>query len=183
MLSSDERWRSRRAARVVVAPAVWIRDSRRTRRFMVAALVPWSLLWVGLGVALLLTPHKTGPAQTPGQRVLLGVISLAVAAPGVILARRLVTTGLWIGRDGIVIRGPFSTQRVSLADADAFVPGVAGSLNGTPCPMLQLKPRGAIGVWALGREGVIFHYQRYLAALKPLCEELNAVLRATKSGP
>ncbi len=173
----------RRAARVVVAPGVWIRDSRRTRRFMVAALVPWSLMWGGLGVWLLLTPHKTGSAhQTPGQRVLIGFISLAVAAPGVVLARRLVTTGLWIGPAGIVIRGPFSTRRVSLADADIFVPGVTGGGNGTPCPMLQLKPRGAIGVRALGREGVIFHYQRYLAALKPLCEELNAVLRATKSG-
>ena len=172
-----------RAARVVVAPGVWIRDSRRTRCFAVAALVPWSLMWGGFGVWILLTTHKTGPAhQTQGQRVLLGLIFLAVAAPGVVLGRRLVTTGLWIGPDRIVIRGPFSTRRVSLADADVFVPGVAGGGNGTPCPILQLRPGGAIGVWALGREGVIFRYQRYLAALNPLCEELNAVIEATKSG-
>lgn len=147
------------------------------------AVVPWSLIWGGFGVALLLTRNETGPVhQTPGQRVLIGLFFLALAAPGVVLARRMVITGLWIGRDGIVIRGPFSTRRVSLENADVFVPGVAGGGNGTPCPLLRLKPRGTIGVWALGREGVIFRYERYLAALKPLCEELNAVLSATKSG-
>jgi hypothetical protein len=166
------------AARVVVAPGVWIRNSRRTRRFAAFA-VAWSLLFG----CIFFVPSSAHWHKTAADYVGLGVFFFGLAALGLTLARRLAIAGLWIGPDGISVRGPLKTKRIPLADADVFVPGVlAGSGNGTPCPMLRLKHGRPVGVWALGREGLVFRYRRYLDDLQPLCEDLNAVLGAMKNG-
>jgi hypothetical protein len=39
-----------------------------------------------------------------------------------------------------------------------------------------------VGVWALGREGWVWRYDRHLTELEPLCDELNTVLRRVRAG-
>jgi hypothetical protein len=87
-----------------------------------------------------------------------------------------------MSRDGIVVQNPLSTTTIALSDADGFVAGTAkGVGNGTPCPILKLKHAGGVGVWALGREGVIWKFKRYEQELQPLCDQLNATLDDLKT--
>jgi hypothetical protein len=111
-----------------------------------------------------------------------GVFFLGLAAVGLLFARRLTRTGLWLGADGIVVRNPLRTVSVPIDDADSFITGVArGGTNGTPCPLLRRRHGSAVGVWALGREGVVWRFGRYERGFQPLCDELNAVLQSLKA--
>jgi hypothetical protein len=42
--------------------------------------------------------------------------------------------------------------------------------------MLTRRDEDAIGVWALGREGVVWRFGRHERELQPLCDALNAAL-------
>jgi hypothetical protein len=125
--------------------------------------------------------------NTVANDVGIGAFFIALAGPGLWMARRLARTGLWMSADGIIVRNPLRTYSTALGDVDAFAPGVlAGGNNGTPCPVVKQRQGRPVGVWALGREGVIWRYGRYAHELEPLCEELNAVLgnlRAGRIGP
>jgi hypothetical protein len=84
--------------------------------------------------------------------------------------------------DQIVIRNPFRTWTIPIDDADSFAEGVAsGSGNGTPCPLLRRRHGRPVGVWALGGDGVIGRFGRYVRDLQPLCDELNAALASLKT--
>ena len=86
-------------------------------------------------------------------------------------------SGLWIGTDGIVIRGPLRTRRVPGDSVVSFAPGVeAGYGNGTPCPVLTRSDGSKIGIWALGREGLVWNFGEHLEEMRPLCDELNVQL-------
>jgi hypothetical protein len=101
------------------------------------------------------------------------------AGPPLLIAWRIHKAGLRIGSDEIVVRGPLKTWAVPLAGAKGFSPGVQSGYgpNGTPCPTLSRDGGWPVGIWALGREGVIWRYGRYLKEYEPLCAELNGLLR------
>jgi hypothetical protein len=87
-------------------------------------------------------------------------------------------TGLWIGLDGVVVRGFVRTRRVPLGKVRAFVPGACGWWgNGYPAPVLERTGAGRIPIFTLGREGVAWKFEEYLEQLEPVCDELNALLR------
>lgn len=106
------------------------------------------------------------------------VFFLVFAGPCAWVAWRVATSGLWIGPEGLVIRGPFRSWAVQPEEALRFATGVQkGTGNGTPCPMLERTDGEPVGVWALGREGWIWSYDKHLEELEPLCEQLNQLLR------
>jgi hypothetical protein len=162
-----------------VAPNAWIRNRRRTRAWAgIAAL--WSVVFAGL---LFLPGHAPSPAS-PGAYVVVGAIYFGIAALGIVFAGRVARAGLWIGANGIVVRGPFRTLSVALDDAEVFGPGLQGrGGNGVPCPMLTRRDGRAVGVWALGRRNIWFRYRRLCQEIQPLCDELNALVEAVRSGP
>jgi hypothetical protein len=158
---------------VEVATSEWIRNRRRTRVWAGLAVL-WSVVFA----CLMFIP---GNLSTAGY-VALGALYFGIAGLGLVFARRVATAGVWIGPEGIVVRGPFRTQSVRLADAQAFVPGLQGGAgNGTPCPTLKRRGGRAVGVWALGRRNIVFRYQRLFGEIQPLCDELNELLTAVQS--
>jgi hypothetical protein len=166
----------------IVGPDTWLRKSRRTRLFaLIAAGI--SAAWpVAVAVSAIVGFTKPHSHARLGTIVAVGAVVVAMAVGGLLFARRLARTGMLMSRDGIVVRNPLSTTTIALSDADGFVAGTAqGVGNGTPCPILKLKHAGGVGVWALGREGVIWNFSRYEQELHPLCDELNAVLADLKA--
>jgi hypothetical protein len=158
---------------LAIAPGRWIRKTKRTRGGAFFALA-FALAWAAIFFVALGNPHLD---KTAGEYIGFGVFFFGGAAIGVLYARRVSRAGLLVTRDGVVIRGPVKTWTVSLADAETFEPGVQPGLrNGTPCPMLKRKSGRPVGVWALGHEGLVSRYRRYLQDLEPLCDELNEVL-------
>jgi hypothetical protein len=161
---------------VAVAPGVWLRNRRRTRAWAAIAAM-WS---VGF-TCLVFIPGRL-PANGPApETIVLVAFYFGVGAVGLALARRVARAGVWVGLDGIVIRGPFRTQTVALADAGRFAPGLQGrGGNGVPCPMLACHGRGVAGVWALGRRNIWFRYSRLCEELEPLCDGLNQLVDALR---
>lgn len=166
-------------ATVNVAPGIWIRNRRRTRVWAAIA-VAWSLVFA-------VTPFIRGDfqAQTPlVDALVLAAVYLGIAALGVALAGRVAKAGVSIGSDRIVVRGPFRTQSVSIADAETFAPGLQGGAgNGTPCPTLNRAGGRPVGVWALGQRNYVFRYQRLFQEIQPLCDELNELVTTLRPGP
>jgi len=159
---------------VEVGRSAWIRNPRRTRVWAALAVL-WSLAF-----ACLLFIQGS---MSLGEGLALGAFYFGIAALGIVFARRVASAGVWIGPDGIIVRGPFRTQSVSVAEAQGFVPGLQGGAgNGTPCPTLERRNGRPVGVWALGRRNWVFHYQRLFGEIQPLCDELNDLLRAVQSG-
>jgi hypothetical protein len=160
---------------LAVAPDRWIRKARRTRGAAFLALV-FALGWAAIFFAATGHPHAHETAES---YVGFGVCFFGGAVLCVLYARRLSRAGLLLTRDRVVVRGPIRTWTVSLADAETFEPGIQPSFgNGTPCPMLKRRNGRAIGVWALGREGIVTRYGQYLHELAPICDELNEALRS-----
>jgi hypothetical protein len=162
-----------------VAPGVWIRNGRRTRAWAATAV-----LWSSLFASLMFIPgHSAGPT-TLGQILGLGAFYLGIAGVGFVLAGRVARAGVWIGPDGIVIRGPFRTHHIDLENGARFVPGLQGrGGNGTPCPMLERPARRAVGVWALGRRNIWFRYERVSQEIQPLCDTLTELIEGLRSVP
>lgn len=110
------------------------------------------------------------------------VVALAFVAvfglPALLAIWRIASAGLQIGEDEILVRRPIRTRRVSPLSVLGFEPGIFGFVgNGTPGPVLRLSNGESIGIWALGREGLVWSFDRYLREVEPLCDELNAALR------
>jgi hypothetical protein len=157
---------------VDVARSVWIRNRRRTRTWAVIA-ASWSVVFA----CLLFVSGDLNGQGTVGVYAGLAVFYFGIAAIGMAFAGRVARAGLWIGPDGIVVRGPFRTRLIGLDDAANFAPGLQGrGGNGTPCPMLERRGGRAIGVWALGRRNIWFHYERLCQEIQPLCDELNELV-------
>jgi hypothetical protein len=161
---------------VTVASDLWMRKAVRTRGsalFAVANAVAWATMFF---VAKNPRWHRT-----VWENLALALFFFGVALLSLLYARRLARAGLFVSADGVTIRGPLFTRTVSLADAQSFVPGIQPSFgNGTPCPMLERKGGHALGVWALGREGFISGYSKYLEDLQPLCDQLNELIRSAQ---
>jgi hypothetical protein len=160
-----------------VAPNAWICNRRRTRAWAgIAAL--WSVVFASL---LFLPGHAPSHAR-PVAYVVVGAFYFGIAALGIAFAGRVARSGLWIGANGIVVRGPFRTCSVALDDAEVFGPGLQGrGGNGVPCPMLTRRDGPAVGVWALGRRNIWFRYRRICQEIEPLCGELNELVAQVRS--
>jgi hypothetical protein len=173
----SSRWQARTVPgtdTVAVAPNVWIRNSRRTRAWSAIAV-----LWSVVIACLLFVPSD--PHRTLAGYVGLGVFYFGIAALGMAFAARIARAGLWIGPNAIVVRGPFRMRSIALDDAAAFSPGLQGrGGNGTPCPLLDRHDGRAVGVWALGRRNIWFHYERLCQEIQPLCDELNELVETQR---
>ena len=162
-----------------VAPSAWIRNRRRTRTWAALTGV-WSVLLAGL----LLRSGARADHPGLGGALALGALVAGIVALGIVSARRVATAGVWIGPEGIVVRGPFKRLAVAFEDAGLFVVGLQGrGGNGTPCPLLERQGRKPVGVWALGQRNIWFRYDRVCEEIQPLCDELNALVEAVRSGP
>jgi hypothetical protein len=162
------------SATVVVAPNVWLRNSRRTRAWA-AICAAWSVVFAGL----IFIPGRLPAERSAGETIALIALYFGIGAIGLMLACRVARAGVWIGPDEIVIRGPFRTRAIAGGDAGRFAPGLQGrGGNGVPCPILERRGDGVAGVWALGRRNVWFRYARICDELQPLCDELNELVAA-----
>jgi hypothetical protein len=179
MSSLDHATAARSAPASVVAPNVWIRKARRTGTFAVLAYVN-AAAWVAISVDV---ASKSQFTSHLGSFVVMLVFLLGVAALSVITGLRLASCGLWMSQEKIVIVGPLRTWTLGVGEVEGFEPGVRGARNGTPCPVLKRTHGRPIGVWALGREGLISSYDRFLDELRPLCEELNELLGTLDAVP
>ncbi len=151
----------------------WLRRPSRLRWFVISFVAI-----VGVIVAIVL-PKLIGAAENGrGWSAVAGAVAIiALGAPYVYFAWRISRSGIWIGADGIVIRGPLRTRRIPGSSAVSFAPGVQpGAGNGTPCPILTRADGSEIGVWALGRESLVWNFGDRLEEMRPLCDELNALL-------
>ncbi len=159
-----------------MAQSVWIRNRRRTRAWAALAVL-WSL-------ALAVMPFVEGDFQ--GQLSLLGdlivaALYLGIAGLGLLVAVRVARAGVSIEPGAVVVRGPFVTRVVAIADAMTFVPGLQGGWgNGTPCPTLKRRSGRPVGVWALGQRNIVFRYQRLFKEIQPVCDELNELVKSAR---
>jgi hypothetical protein len=130
-----------------------------------------------------LVAEAVPPRTLLGAELGAGAFFLGMAALGLLLAHRLRQAGVWLGPDRVVVRNPLRTWMIPLSDATGFAGGVAaGGGNGTPCPLLRRRHGRPVGIWALGREGVVWHFGRYQYELEPLCDQLNVVLADLTAG-
>jgi hypothetical protein len=138
-------------------------------------------MW-SLGMAAAVFAPNDHWHKSVGDYLGVGAFFFGLAGVGLLLARRLATAGLLMATDGVVVRNPLRTVTVPLSDVEGFVPGVTASGgNGTPCPMLKRRHGPTVGVWALGREGLVWRFGRYQRDLGPLCDELNVALRGIQT--
>lgn len=159
----------------------WLRRPGRTNFFALYALAG-ALLFLGIPfIARASSSRSAGPSV--GTFIPLLASCWCIGVPALLFARRLSRAGLWIAADGVVIRNPLRTIVVPLSDAEEFIAGIAGGGNGRPCPILKRRHDRAVGVWALGHEGVIWRFNRYVTEMQPVCDELNAVLRGLRGNP
>ncbi len=179
-MSAIDRADDARANSVPIARNVWIRKPRRTLGFATCAFLN-SAFWIWMLVNVASKPrfvaHNGGLLPFV---VFFLVVALGSAAAG----RRLARCGLWIGSEGIVVRGPLRTRRLTVQDVERIEPGVqrpGDAGNGTPCPILRLADGSAVGVWALGTEGLRSGYRRHLEDMQPMCDQLNQLLISAKS--
>jgi hypothetical protein len=171
---------SAKANSLSVAPNVWIRKRRRTLGFATLAFLN-SAFWVWMLVSI---ANKPGFVSRNGGLVPFVLFFLTVAFSSAVAGGRLAGCGLLIGPTGIVVKGPLRTRRLAVQEVDRIEPGVKrpGDVsNGTPCPILRLTDGEAVGVWALGVEGLTFSYRRHLDDMQPLCHELNELLNSVKA--
>ncbi len=182
MSSLEHASAARREPASLVVPNVWIRKARRTGTFAVLAYVN-AFAWVAISVDV---STKSSYTSHAGRFVVMLVFLLGVAALSVMAGLRLASCGLWMSQETIAVIGPLRIWTLGVGEVEGFESGVRGPRNGTPCPVLKRTNGRSIGVWALGREGLISSYSRFLDELRPLCDELNELLRSlntARQGP
>lgn len=161
-----------------VRVGAWLRRPRRVRGIC-AAWAGYLLLTVAMSTHLYLANPRTGGAA-------LGALAFfaVFAGLGVFAIWRTATAGLMLATYAIVVRGPIRTRRISPTAAVGFEPGIFGFVgNGTPGPMLKLSDGTRIGIWALGREGLVWNFDRYLGEAERLCDALNSALEQVDGAP
>jgi hypothetical protein len=161
----------------VLAPNVWIRNARRTRTFAALAYLN-AAGWVAIAADVVGKPQFT---KDTADLVVTLVFLLGVATLSAIAGRRIARCGLWLSREAVTVNGPLRSWTLALDEVEGFEPGVRGPRNGTPCPVLKRTDGRSLGVWALGREGLVTSYRAYLQQMKPLCDELDELVRTLRS--
>jgi hypothetical protein len=151
----------------------WLRRASRLRWFVISLLTIVAILAAMVLPKLVEAANAGNAASAIGG----GAAILVFSVPYLYFAWRISRSGLRIGPDGIVIRGPLRTRRLAGSTAVSFAPGIqTGAGNGTPCPILTRTDGSRIGVWALGRESLVWNYDDTLDGMRPLCDRLNGLL-------
>lgn len=151
----------------------------RVRAFWCVFFALWALVLVAAAVV--------GFAKEGGVTVAYTIFLLVVFLPvGFLLIKAalrcgLGRTGVTIGRDAVVVVGPFYTYRVLLSEAATFRPEVLGSKQ--PTVGLHRVDGGVIPIWALNRNGFRWNFKRLLRELEPVAGELNERLAEAKAKP
>jgi len=158
-------------------PEVWLRKRRRT---LVFAAYSFALAAFWIGMIFDVAADRATYAHNGGLAPFV-LFFLALALPSTLLGVRCARSGLWVGAGGVIVRGPLRTWRMQLGDVQRFEAGVAGPGNGIPCPQLVRAHGRPVGVFALGSESFVFGYRRALDQMKPLCEQLNALLETLRA--
>ena len=111
-------------ATIAVRERAWLRRADRGRLCALGAVGFALWLLAVLFRALESLPPDSGEAVTPGAIAGLAVfLALFVGLP-LLFAWRIGTAGVWMGREGIVVRGPLRTWTIPLEEARAFNPGM-----------------------------------------------------------
>lgn len=162
---------------IEVAQRRWLRSERLCRTFAVLWVL-LGLFWVGLYVG---TAISEGPAPLDVEVVLIG-FNGTMAAACFVIAVRFLRGGLWLDQEDVIVRGPLRTRRFATSDVRQFGPMVvSGAGNGTPCVTVHLNDDRTVGVFVLGRQGWVWHFDRDLKELQPLCDSLNKLLASLQA--
>jgi hypothetical protein len=162
-----------------LAPDTWIRRRRRTIGFATYSFL-LSAFWIAM---IFDVAGKKATYEHNGGLAVFVLFFLALAGASAALGVRFARSGLWVSADGVVVRGPLRTKRITTHDIERFEPGVHGPGSGFPCPILMRTDGQSVGVWALGSEALTFSYRRALEDMRPLCEELDRLLATIKPSP
>jgi hypothetical protein len=162
----------RGAAAPAVALGVWMH--RAAWRFSGAAFAAgFGLFCVWGGAYALLSDHAT-----TGNAIGLAVVFAALASVSALFAARILSAGLLISSDGVLMRGVLKTHRFSPHEVTGFAPGTRGSA----VPLLSHPHGRPIGVFALSRTGLLkSSAPAHARDLQPLCDELNQLLSAAQA--
>jgi hypothetical protein len=107
-----------------------------------------------------------------------GPLAIGVA----FFAVRVLMSGVRIGSDVVTIRGAFRTYVLSVDEVTRFEPAPRRG-NHPPQPVAHRTDGRAIAVSSLSVGRSPTNYAANVAALTPLCEQLNDVLRAAQAAP
>jgi hypothetical protein len=163
--------RSVASMRVEIAQGRWIRSPARTATI-------GSLCFVWAGVFTWLAFHHHERVYQDSSSAGLTVFVLILAIPGLMLGVRELRSGLWIDSDAVVVRALFRTLRLSPNDVDGF----KAEMRLAPSPLLHRKHGAPVIIGALAHGGFLkSSQQKCLDALDPVCEQLNALLRAAQT--
>jgi hypothetical protein len=158
-----------------ICGGVWLRRADRARGLALGwagyvALMTWA------SVSLYLSDRGGG-----GELASAAFFFVAFVLPGLFAIWRCLTAGLLIGDEVVLIRGPVHTRRIPTGRILRFEPGVSRVVgNGTPCPGVRLADGSWVPIWALGREGVRWNFDRYVDEAAPLCEALDRLLEQVR---
>jgi len=131
----------------------------------------------------------SGSPEDPAWRtIVLGFCTLdAIILIPLVYAWRCHRAGLWIGAREVVIKGPFHTWKIPIAEATNFEPGYQHVLFPSfvgellfPCPVLRNSRRSRIGVWALHEFTFRTFFHDELKGFEPVCRQLNELLVAAR---
>jgi hypothetical protein len=146
------------------------RNTRRNRAF---AALCGTLAFISLatGIAFALLPVLGGtdePLMALWAPVhLAGAWALIRAARGSWFSELLLFTGQ------VVVRGPWRTQRIPLADVAGFTHGMP---HGSPGVLLNLVDGPHVAIWTLASDGFIWNNERNAKRWARMAETLNALL-------
>jgi len=160
--------------RITVAPDTWIRRRKHTTWPAVYALGFSALmLWFSIGGFLGEFAHKH---QNGG--IVTGPIAIAAA----IFAAREFRSGVRIGSGMVTIRGPVRTYVIAASEVASFEPESRGKTP--PQPWAHRVDGRAIPIGSLSIGRAKSHATAAsVAALQPLCDKLNDLLKAAQATP
>jgi hypothetical protein len=151
----------------------WIRNRERSRAFAVI-YGGLGLAWTTLFVALLVSAIQSS-------EVLFGVFVVAVfgtlAACTWRVAVGCAKAGLMVTDEFVVIKNPWRTREVPIADVLRFSAGRQPALMGNPTPgvLLERKDGRNHAIWALAREGWVWNSSRNVKAWSETVAVLNKI--------
>lgn len=161
---------------VTVSPNVWIRNRPQTGGLACAALV-FALFWACATVVFATTHHPASQSGATGVLITAfgGLLTLGFALFGIGELR----SGLRIGSEQVIVRGPWRTKRF----APKQVAGFAVGRSFAPCAFLKPKKGKAVQVSALMRGGWSRRQEpQHARELQTVCEQLDALLVSVQRG-
>jgi hypothetical protein len=158
----------------------WIRNPRRNLGFALAyaALLAW------FAVMLLYVAGRLGTEGVEGV-VWLGTASFLFAMAS-LTARLMIgwaRAGLLFRDDLVVVRGPWTTRRLSRAWVERFEAGMQHTALGNPTPgvVISLGDGSAVNVAALATESMVWSSERKVGRWEATALALNELLTKARN--